>query len=187
MAGVSDIRNGMVINYKNNLYEIIEFLHVKPGKGPAFVRTKLKNIRTGQVVDNTFRGSDKFDEVRIEASKKQYLYFDGTFYVFMDNENYEQLSVPVDVIGDLKYYLIENIDVKIKTIPGGEIVGIDLPITVEMTIEEAEPNSKGNTASGGGKSAVTNTGLKLTVPFFINIGDKIKVDTRNGQYLERVK
>jgi len=185
MADMSDVRNGMIIAFKDGLYEVVEFLHVKPGKGPAFMRTKLKNVRTGQVIENTLRGSDRFDEIRIEKSKKQYLYDDGGFYVFMDNTTYEQLQVPHEVVGDKSKFMIENIEVTIRSTPDGEIVDIELPITVEQTIAECEPNVKGNTASGGGKTATTETGLVLMVPFFVEQGDRIKIDTRNGEYLER--
>jgi len=174
-----------MIEFKDGIYEIIDFLHVKPGKGNTFVRTKLRNIKTGQVLENNFRISEKLTEVRVEKSKKQYLYHDGDFYVFMDNETYEQISVPSEVIGDLDKYLIENTEVTMKTTPEGEIMGIELPTSIVMEISECDPNVKGNTASGGGKNAVTQTGLKLTVPFFIEAGDRIKVDTRTGSYQER--
>ena len=186
MATTSDIRNGMIIKFKNGLYEIIEFLHVKPGKGSAFVRTKLKNIKTGQVIENTFRTSERLEEVRVEKKKKEYLYFDGDFYVFMDPETYEQLQVPKEAIGDLDKYLVENIEVGIKMDPEGNILGIELPITVIQEIAECEPNFKGNSASVSGKKAVTNTGLNIIVPFFVEVGDKIKIDTRTGSYIERV-
>ncbi len=187
MATTSDIRNGMIIKFKNGLYEIVEFLHVKPGKGSAFVRTKLKNIQTGQVIENTFRTSEKFEEVRVEKNKMEYLYSDGDFFVFMNPDTYEQLQVPAKVIGDLEKYLVENIEVAIKTDPQGNILGIELPITVTMEIAECEPNFKGNSASVSGKKAVTNTGLDIIVPFFVEVGDKIKIDTRTGNYIERVK
>ncbi len=186
MATTSDIRNGMIIKFKNGLYEIVEFLHVKPGKGSAFVRTKLKNVKTGQVIENTFRTSEKLDEVRVEKKKKEYLYFDGDFYVFMDPETYEQMQISKEVIGDLEKYLVENIEVAIKTDPEGNILGIELPITVVQEIAECEPNFKGNSASVSGKKAVTNTGLDIIVPFFVEVGDKIKIDTRTGSYIERV-
>jgi elongation factor P len=186
MATTSDIRNGMIIEFKDGIYEITEFLHVKPGKGNTFVRTKLKNIKTGQVLENSFRTSEKLTEIRVEKSKKQYLYSDGTFYVFMDNETYEQLNVPSEVIGDLDKFLTENTDVVMKTTESGEIMGIELPTSIEMEIVECEPNVRGNTASASGKNAETQTGLKLTVPFFVEVGDKIRVDTRNGSYIERV-
>jgi len=185
MATTSDIRNGMIIDFKNDLYEIVEFLHVKPGKGSAFVRTKMKSIKTGQVIENTFRTSEKLTEVRVEKHKKEYLYFDGSFYVFMDTNTYEQMQVPVELIGGLDKYLIENMVVAMKFDPEGRILGIELPITVVQEIVECEPNIKGNTASASGKKATTNTGLNLTVPFFIEIGNKIKIDTRSGEYIER--
>lgn len=185
MATTSDIRNGMMIEFKDGIYEIVEFLHVKPGKGNTFVRTKLRNIKTGQLLENNFRISEKLTEVRVEKSKKQYLYHDGDFYVFMDNETYEQMNIPSEVIGDLDKFLIENTEVTMKTTKDGEIIGIELPTSVVMEVSDCDPNVKGNTASGGGKNAVTQTGLKLTVPFFIEKGDLIKVDTRTGAYQER--
>ena len=186
MASTSDIRNGMIINFKNNLYEIVEFQHVKPGKGAAFVRTKLKSIKTGKVIDNTFRTSEKLEEVRVEKHKKEYLYFDGTFYVFMDSINYEQMNVPVEVIGDNKKFLVENMEVAMKLDPDGQILGIEFPTSVIQEIADCEPNVKGNSASVSGKKATTDRGLSITVPFFIEVGDKIKIDTRNGEYLERI-
>jgi len=186
MASTSDIRNGMIIKFRGDLYEIIEFLHVKPGKGHAFVRTKLRNVKTGKVIDNTFRTSEKLEEVRVEKHKKEYLYFDGNFYVFMDSATYEQIQVPPEVIGDLDKFLIENMEVAMKLDAEGEVVGIELPTTVIQEIVECEPNVKGNSASVSGKKAVTNTGLTITVPFFVETGDKIKIDTRNGSYIERV-
>jgi len=186
MASTSDIRNGMIIDFKNGLYEIVEFQHVKPGKGAAFVRTKLKNIRTGKVIDNTFRTSEKLDEVRVEKHKKEYLYFDGTFYVFMDSITYEQLNVPLETIGAAEKFLVENMEVSMKLGPTGEILGIELPTVVEQSIEECEPNVRGNSASVSGKKATTDRGLDLSVPFFIEVGDKVRIDTRTGEYIERV-
>jgi elongation factor P len=186
MATTSDIRNGMIIRFKNDLYEIVEFLHVKPGKGAAFVRTKLKNVVSGKVIDNTFRTSEKLEEVRVEKVKKEYLYFDGSFYVFMDPTNYEQMQVAAETIGDLDKMLVENMEVAMKVDPDGKILGIELPTTVIQEIAECEPNVKGNSASVSGKKAVTDRGLDITVPFFVEVGDKIKIDTRNGEYIERV-
>lgn len=186
MATTSDIRNGMIINFKDDLYEIIEFLHVKPGKGSAFVRTKLKSIKTGKVLENTFRTSEKLEEVRVEKHKKEYLYFDGDFYVFMDSNTYEQLQVTPEIIGDYDKMLVENMEVAMKMTPEGEIMGIELPTTVIQEIADCEPNVKGNSASVSGKKAVTDRGLTLVVPFFIEMGDKIKIDTRTGEYIERV-
>lgn len=186
MANTSDIRNGMIIKFKDDLYEIIEFLHVKPGKGGAFVRTKLKNVKSGKVLENTFRTSEKLEEIRVEKQKKEYLYFDGDFYVFMDSNTYEQMQVPKEMIAENNKFLIENMEVAMKIDPEGEILGIELPVTVIQEIVECEPNVKGNSASVSGKKAVTNTGLDITVPFFIEIGNKIKIDTRSGEYIERV-
>jgi len=186
MASTSDIRNGMIIKFKEDLYEIIWFLHVKPGKGGAFVRTKLKNIRSGKVLENTFRTSEKLEEIRVEKHKKEYLYNDGSFYVFMDSATYEQIQVPQEMIGDNDKFLIENMEVAMKIDPTGDILGIELPVTVIQEIVECEPNVKGNSASVSGKKAVTNTGLDITVPFFLEVGNKIKIDTRSGEYIERV-
>ncbi len=185
MANTSDIRNGMIIEYNNGLFEIVEFLHVKPGKGAAFVRTKLKNCKTGQVIENTFRTSEKLKDVRIEKSIKQYLYKDSDFFYFMDTETYEQINITNDAIGDLDKFLMEGMEVKIRMTPTSEIIGIELPISVIQELTEAEPNVKGNTASGSGKVAYTETGLRVIVPFFVEAGTKIKIDTRTGEYMER--
>lgn len=186
MASTSDIRNGMIIKFKNDFYEIVEFLHVKPGKGAAFVRTKLKNVKTGKVIDNTFRTSEKLESVRVEKHKKEYLYFDGEFYVFMDSNTYEQIQVAKEVIGINDKFLIENMEIAMRLDPEGQIFGIELPVTVIQEITECEPNVKGNSASVSGKKAVTDRGLNITVPFFIEVGNKIKIDTRTGEYMERV-
>ncbi len=185
MASTSDIRNGMIIEWKNGIYEFIEFLHVKPGKGNTFVRSKLRNVRTGQVIDNSFRINETFNEVRIEKSKKEYLYRDGEFYVLMDLENYEMMNVHQNVMEKYAKFLKENMQITIKTTPDMEIVDIELPVYVIQEIAECEPNFKGNTASGSGKVAITETGLRITVPFFVEQGEKIKIDTRNGEYIER--
>jgi len=185
MASMSDVRNGMIIEFKDGLYEIVEFLHVKPGKGPAFMRTKMKNVQTGRVLENTFRESDSFNEVRIERTKKEYLYREGDFLVLMDSENYEQMHVDASILGDKVKLIIDNMEVTVMISPSGEVLGMDLPTTVVQTIAECEPNVKGNTASGSGKVAYTETGLRLMVPFFVEAGEKIKIDTRNGEYIER--
>ena len=185
MASTSDIRNGMIIEFKNDLYEIVEFQHVKPGKGAAFIRTKLKNVKSGKVIDNTFRTSERLTEIRIEKHKKEYLYFDGEFYVFMDSNNYEQINVPRDVVGNLDKFMVENMEVTMKIDPQGQIVELELPTTVIQEIVECEPNVKGNSASVSGKKAVTDKGLNITVPFFVEVGNKIKIDTRSGEYIER--
>jgi len=185
MASMADIRNGMVIDFKDDLYEVVEFLHVKPGKGPAFMRSKLKNLRNGRILENTFRESDSFNEVRIERTKKEYLYREGDFFVLMDTENYEQMHVDKATIGDKEKLMQENMEIVVATTPSGEIIGIDLPTTVVQTIAECEPNVKGNTASGSGKVAFTETGLRIMVPFFVEAGEKIKIDTRTCEYIER--
>lgn len=185
MATVADMRNGMIIEFKDGLYAIVEFLHVKPGKGAAFTRSKLKNMRTGKVIDNTFRDSDNMVEVRVEKTKKEFLYKDGDFYVLMDSETYEQINVDKATIGDLEKLMMENMEVQVLATAAGEILGIELPTTVIQTIAECEPNVKGNTASGSGKVAFTETGLRLTVPFFVEAGEKVKIDTRNSEYIER--
>jgi len=185
MAKIADIRNGMVIDFRDELFEVVEFLHVKPGKGPAFMNTKLRNIRTGKVLEVTMRDSDTFSEVRIERLKMEYLYHDGQFYVLMDVETFEQIHVDAEVIGDRAQFMMENMPLTVVRTPDGEIIDIELPLTVIQTIAECEPNVKGNTASGGGKTAFTETGLRLTVPFFVEAGEKVKIDTRNGEYIER--
>ena len=148
MASMSDIRNGMVIDFKDDLWEVVEFLHVKPGKGPAFMRSKLKNLRTAKVVENTFRESDSFNEVRIDRTKKEYLYREGDFFVLMDSDTYEQMHVDKATIGDKEKLMQENMEITVATTPSGEIIGIDLPTTVIQTIAECEPNVKGNTEIG---------------------------------------
>lgn len=185
MAGIADIRNGMVIDFKGDLFEVVEFLHVKPGKGPAFMRIKLKSITTGRVLEQTLRDSDSFNEVRIERSKMEYLYREGNFFVFMDLETYEQLHVDEKMIGESEKLMMDNMEVMVMRDPSGNVLGVDLPLTVVQAIAECEPNVKGNTASGSGKTAYTETGLRITVPFFVEVGDKIKIDTRNGEYIER--
>jgi len=185
MASMSDIRNGMIIEYKDGLYSVVEFLHVKPGKGGAFTRTKMKNMKTGKVIENTFRDSDSLTEVRVEKTKREFLYRDGEFFILMDSDTYEQLTVDKATIGDNEKLMMENMEVWVLATVSGEILGIELPTTVIQTIAECEPNVKGNTASGSGKVAYTETGLRLMVPFFVEAGEKIKIDTRNSEYLER--
>jgi elongation factor P len=185
MATVADIRNGMIIEFKEGLYSIVEFLHVKPGKGAAFTRTKLKNMRTGKLIDNTFRDSDSLTEVRVEKTKKEFLYRDGEFFILMDSETYDQINVSKETIGDLEKLMMENMEIWVLATVAGEILGIELPTTVTQIIADCEPNVKGNTASGSGKVAHTETGLRLMVPFFVEAGEKIKIDTRTSEYIER--
>ena len=185
MANVADIRNGLIMEFKDGYYAVVDFLHVKPGKGSAFTRTKLKNMKTGKVIENTFRDSDTFVEVRVEKTKKEFSYRDGAFFVLMDSETYDQMNVDKETIGDLEKLMMENMEVYILATVAGEILGIELPTTVIQTIAECEPNVKGNTASGSGKVAYTETGLRLMVPFFVEAGEKIKIDTRTSEYIER--
>lgn len=185
MVSTSDFKNGMTIYVDNVLYQIVEFQHVKPGKGGAFVRTKLRNFKTGAVVDKTFRAGEKFEQAMINRRSMQYLYNDGTDYVFMDTETYEQINLPTEFLGDNTQFLKENMNVLVA-MHDGEAIGIELPITVELEVTETDPGLKGDTASGGTKPATLETGAVVQVPLFIKIGDVIKVDTRTGDYITRV-
>ena len=186
MADTSDFRNGLIIKFKNNLYSIVEFQHVKPGKGGAFVRSTLKNLKTGRVVDNTFRAGEKVEAVRVERKKYQYLYREGDFLVCMDNETYEQINVSVDLFGDAVNFLKESEEVEIL-FDGTEIISVDTPVFAMLKVIETEPGFKGNTATGAVKPAKLETGAQINVPLFINADDTLKVDTRTGEYVERVK
>lgn len=185
MADTSDFRNGMVIKYKNDLYKIIDFLHVKPGKGGAFVRTTLKNIFTGQQIENTFRAGEKIEEVRIVARQMQYLYTENDLYYFMNNDTYEQIPVPKEVLGDNLQFLKENQQVKLL-FNEDRPIDSEMPIHVELEVTKTDPGLRGDTATGGSKPATVETGYSVQVPLFINEGDSIKIDTRNGEYVERV-
>ncbi len=186
MADTSDFRNGLIIKFKNDLYTIVEFQHVKPGKGGAFVRSTLKNLRTGKVLDNTFRSGESVEVVRVERRKYQYLYKDGDYLVCMDNETYDQINIPIELFGDGVEYLKESEEVEIL-FNGTEIISVDIPIFVYLKVVETEPGFKGDTATGALKPAKLETGVSINVPLFINEGDVLKVDTRNGGYVERVK
>ncbi len=187
MADTSDFRNGLIIKFKGDLYSIVEFQHVKPGKGGAFVRTTLKNLRTGRVLDNTFRAGEKVEVVRVERRKYQYLYRDGDSLVVMDNETYEQINVPVELFDGGEKYLKEGEEVDILVDDNEQIVTVEIPITVQLKVIETEPGFKGNTATNAMKPAKLETGTTVQVPLFINEGDILKIDTRKGEYLERVK
>jgi elongation factor P len=186
MADTSDFRNGLIIKFKNDLYSIVEFQHVKPGKGGAFVRTTLKNLKTGKVLDNTFRSGEKIEPVRVERKKYQYLYRESESLVCMDNETYEQIYVPVKSIGEGVNYLKENEEVEIL-FDGSDIVTVEIPIFINLKVVETEPGFRGDTATGAVKPATLETGTLINVPLFINEGDILKVDTRTGEYVERVK
>ena len=185
MISAGDFRNGITIEYEHSIYQIIEFQHVKPGKGAAFVRTKLKNIINGGVVEKTFRPTEKCPQARIYRKDMQYLYSDGGLYSFMDVENFEQLELNEDKVGDSLKFVKENEIVKVCT-HNGTVFAIEPPLFVELEITETEPGFKGDTAQGATKPAVVETGASVNVPLFVNQGDKIKIDTRSGDYLSRV-
>ena len=186
MATTADFRNGLIIKFKNDLYTVIEFQHVKPGKGGAFVRTMLKNLRSGKVLDNTFRSGETLDIVRVERRKYQYLYRDGDYLVCMDNGTYEQINVPATHIGDGINYLKENEEVEIL-FNGEEIISVDIPIFINLKVVSVEPGAKGDTVSNVTKPATLETGATVNVPLFVNEGELLKIDTRTGSYVERVK
>ena len=187
MATTADIKNGMCIKFNNGLYTIIEFLHVKPGKGPAFVRTKLRNVQTGRVIENTFSYGDKLDEVRIEKRPFQYLYKDDMGYNFMNNETYEQVSIAKELINGVDFLKEgDMVDVTIHA-DTDTILFAELPISVILEVTYTEPGLKGDTATNTLKPATVETGATVKVPLFINTGDKIKVNTADGTYLERAK
>jgi elongation factor P len=186
MPDTSDFRNGLIIRFKNDLYTVVEFQHVKPGKGGAFVRTTLKNIKTGRVLDNTFRAGESIDPVRVERRKFQYLYRDGDFLICMDNETYEQLSVALNLFDDGVKFLKESEEVDIL-FDGDEIINVEIPIFINLKVIETEPGFKGDTATNVLKPAKLETGANVSVPLFVNEGDILKIDTRTGTYVERVK
>ena len=185
MISAGDFRNGVTIEYEGNVYQIIEFQHVKPGKGAAFVRTKLKNIISGGVVEKTFRPTEKFPQAHIDRKDMQYLYADGDLFNFMDTESYEQVALSKDIVGDALKFVKENEMVKVCS-HNGNVFSIEPPLFVELEISDTEPGFKGDTATGASKPATVETGAQVSVPLFVNTGDKIKIDTRTGEYLSRV-
>jgi elongation factor P len=180
----NDLKNGMTLNLPEGLYQVVEFQHVKPGKGGAFVRTTLKNVRTGAVVDRTFRGGEKVDQAVIDKREMQFLYRDGSDFVFMDNESYDQMQVPPASLGDSANYIVEGSTAQLAMY-NSEIVGVELPAAVELTVSETEPGIQGDRVSGARKPATLETGLVVQVPLFVNTGDRLKVDTRSGEYITR--
>ena len=186
MATTADFRPGMAIRMDGNLWTIVEFQHVNPGNWRAFVRAKLKSLKSGKVVETRFRAGEAVDMVRIDTKEYQYLYHDGSGYVFMDKETFDQISVMEEVIGEGSQFLKETESVEIM-FNGEEIVALDIPLNVVLKVVETPPGVRGDTATGAQKPAKTETGAMVNVPLFINEGDSIKVDTRNGHYLERVK
>ena len=185
MISAGDFRNGVTIEYENSIYQIIEFQHVKPGKGAAFVRTKLKNIISGGVVEKTFRPTEKCPQARNDRKDMQYLFADGDLYNFMDVENYDQIALSADAIGDALKFVKENEICKVCS-HNGNVFAVEPPTFVELAITETEPGFKGDTATGATKPAVVETGATVYVPLFVEIGDVIKIDTRTGEYLSRV-
>ncbi len=186
MVSTSEFRNGLVLLMDGVLYTIVEFQHVKPGKGVAFVRTRLKNVKTGRVLDRTFRSGDKVEDVRLERKTVQYLYKDEVAFVFMDSTTYDQIAVSEEVVGEASKYIKEGMNIEIL-LHGSDPIGVDPPIFVELQIMKTEPGVKGDTASGGSKPAILETGATIQVPLFIDEGETVKVDTRSGSYIERVK
>lgn len=185
MISTNDLRTGVTVEIDGAVWSVLEFQHVKPGKGAAFVRTKMKNVATGAVQERTFNAGEKLNKAQIENKEMQYLYASGDFYTFMDNSTFEQMDLTSEQIGDGLKYLIENMNIFIQVFDG-KIIGIEMPNFVELTITECEPGVKGDTATGGTKPATLQTGAQVKVPFFINEGDKIRIDTRTGEYLSRV-
>jgi elongation factor P len=184
MISAGDFRNGITLDIEGAVYQIIEFQHVKPGKGAAFVRTKIKNVMTGSVVERTFRPTEKFPAARIDRVDMQYLYADGDLFHFMNNETYDQMALAASVIGDALKFVKENETVKICSY-NGNVFSVEPPLFVELEITDTEPGFKGDTATGATKPATVETGAQVSVPLFVNIGDKIKIDTRTGEYLSR--
>jgi elongation factor P len=185
MATTNDLKNGMVLKIDGQLWAVVEFQHVKPGKGPAFVRTKIKNVESGKVVDKTFNAGTKVETATVDKRDMQYLYSDGTSYVFMDTQTYDQVEVPTDVMGSTTDFLLENQDVVVAQ-NEGRVLYVELPPSVELVIEHTDPGLQGDRSSGGTKPARLETGKEIQVPLFLSTGEKVKVDTRDGSYLGRV-
>jgi elongation factor P len=186
MATTNDLKNGITLDLDGVLWNVVEFQHVKPGKGGAFVRTKLKNVRTGQVVDRTFNAGVKVEVATVDKREMQYLYQDGNDYVFMDVQTYDQLHVPADTVGDARNYLLESMTATVAT-HGETPLYVELPTSVELLISYTEPGLQGDRSTGGTKPATLETGATVAVPLFIETGERVKVDTRSGDYLGRVK
>lgn len=185
MVSAGDFRNGLTVEIDNTVYQVIEFQHVKPGKGAAFVRTKLKNVVNGGVTEKTFRPTEKFPQAHIDRSDYQYLYSDGDLYYFMNVENYEQIAMSKDDVGDSLEFVKENEMVKMLS-HAGKVFAIEPPLFVELVVTDTEPGFKGDTATGATKPAVVETGATVHVPLFVEQGDTISIDTRTGEYMKRV-
>ena len=185
MASTSDCKSGLVLNIDGQLWTITEFQHVKPGKGPAFVRTTLKNVLSGKTVDRTFNAGVKVETATVDKRDMTYLYADGDGYVFMDGDTYEQITIPASVVGDAANYLLDNQEAMVAT-HEGEVLFVELPTSVELTISHTDPGLQGDRSTGGTKPATVETGYEIQVPLFLETGTKVKVDTRTGDYLGRV-
>ncbi|MQW76281.1 elongation factor P [Nocardioides sp. dk4132] len=185
MATTNDLKNGMVLNIDGQLWAVVEFQHVKPGKGPAFVRTKLKNVESGKTVDKTFNAGTKVETANVDKRTMQYLYNDGTSYVFMDIQSYDQLEIAPEVVGKASDFLLENQEAIVAT-NDGRVLYVELPASVELEVTYTEPGMQGDRSTGGTKPATVETGATVQVPLFITTGEKIKVDTRDSSYLGRV-
>ena len=184
MISAGEFRNGVTMEYEGNIYQVIEFQHVKPGKGAAFVRTKLKNLVTGAVVEKTFRPTEKMPKAMIERKDMTYLYNDGDLYNFMDAETYDQIAIPASEVGDALKFVKENETVKVCSY-NGKVFSVEAPLFVELEVTDTEPGFKGDTATGATKPATLETGAQINVPLFVNQGDRVKIDTRTGEYLSR--
>jgi len=184
-VATNQFKTGMCIMYNDKMWIIVDFQHVKPGKGGAFVRTKLKELKTGRVVDITFRAGEKVEDVRVETKKLQYLYNDGASFHFMDTGSYEQLEVSAEFVGDAAKWLKESDEVQV-VYAGGEMIGVEPPMFVELQVTETDPGFKGDTVQGGSKPATLETGAVVQVPMFVESGDTLKIDTRDGSYITRV-
>ncbi len=184
MISVNDFKTGVTIELEGQAFQVMEFMHVKPGKGSAFVRAKLRNVKTGGTVEKTFRGGEKVPRAHLDKREMQYLYNDGEGYVCMDTENYEQISISKESIGDGAKWLLENMVIGVLFFQGN-IIGVDLPNFVEMQVIDTEPGVKGDTATGAVKNATLESGAVVQVPLFINAGDRLRIDIRTGEYMER--
>jgi len=185
VATSNDLKNGMVLKIDNQLWSVIEFQHVKPGKGPAFVRTKMKNVLSGKVVDKTFNAGVKVETASVDKRDMSYLYNDGSGFVFMDKDNYDQFTISAEVVGDAANYMLENQDA-VVAIHEGEPIYVELPASVILEVTFTEPGLQGDRSSGGTKPATVETGLQIQVPLFLEQGTRVKIDTRTGEYLGRV-
>jgi elongation factor P len=185
MIGVQDLRKGVTVEIDGEIYVVVDYSHLKPARGPAIIRTKMRNLRTGSTIDQTFGSGGKVQDIRLDHSAVQYLYTDGDLYHFMDTETYEQPILSASTLGDAVNYLTENLVIKLESYEG-EPINVELPTTVDLEVAQTEPGFAGDTATGAMKDAIVSTGLKVKVPLFINEGDVIRVDTRDGSYVTRV-